>query len=143
MSTPITATDDILLKKLRSLQLCRDCLEQIAAYAMNYNVDINYEGGVRPTHSSKPVRDPEPQPELAEDDSGELTEEEEQKICDRIAGSRHMAKGEKKKIDLGKMKALWEANQKGKADWPITKIAEELGCSDSNVHYYLKKMGLK
>ena len=45
MSTPITTTDDILFEKLRSLQLCRDCLEQIAAYTMNYNVDINSEGG--------------------------------------------------------------------------------------------------
>lgn len=97
-------------------------------------------GGVQATHDTEPVQDQQPEP--AADDGSELTEEEEQKICDRIAGTQHRAKSEKKKIDLGKMKALWEANKRG-ADWPITKIAEELGCSDSNIHYYLKKMGLK
>ena len=52
MSTPITTTDDILFEKLRSLQLCRDCLEQIAAYTMNYNVDINSEGGGYSPHTA-------------------------------------------------------------------------------------------
>ena len=84
------------------------------------------------------------QPEPAGNDAadGELTETEEQAICDRIAGNRPRANGEKKKIDLGKLKALWEANRRG-ADWPIVKIADELGCSDATVHYYLKKMKLK
>ena len=52
MSTPITTTDDILFEKLSSLQLCRDCLEQIAAYTMNYNVDINSEGGGYAPHTA-------------------------------------------------------------------------------------------
>lgn len=103
-------------------------------------------GGVPATHSAGPAQDPQPEPveelqpaaEPAPDDS-ELTEEEEQAICDRIAGH---AKNEKRKIDIGKLKALWEANQRG-ADWPITKIADELGCSDATVHYHLKKMRLK
>lgn len=45
MSNPLITGDDILVDKIRSLQLCRDCVEQVAAYLMNYNVDINSEGG--------------------------------------------------------------------------------------------------
>ena len=45
MSNPLLTGDDILVDKIRSMQLCRDCVEQVAAYLMNYNVDINSEGG--------------------------------------------------------------------------------------------------
>ena len=133
---------DELAEKVYGIHLCRTCVEQIATVILGRN----FEGGVPATHSAGPAQDPQPEPaeepqpaaEPAPDDS-ELTEEEEQAICDRIAGH---AKNEKRKIDLGKLKALWEANQRG-ADWPITKIADELGCSDATVHYHLKKMRLK
>lgn len=48
MSNPLPTGDDILLDKIRSMQLCRDCVEQIAANLMNYNVDIKNEGGYSP-----------------------------------------------------------------------------------------------
>lgn len=133
------AINDELSIKLYSMQFCRDCFEKIAAYAINGEIK-NSKGGVRPTHDARSVRDQQPEP--AADNKDELTESEEQEICDRISRTRHLAKGERMKIDLGKMKALWEANKRG-ADWPITKIADELGCTDSTVHYHLKKMGLK
>lgn len=140
---------DELAEKVYGIHLCRTCVEQIATVIL----DRNFEGGVPATYSVGPAQEPDPQPEPAEKlrtepaaeqvdadpDDSELTEEEEQKICDRIAGA---AKNEKRKIDLGKLKTLWEANQRG-ADWPITKIADELGCSGATVHYHLKKMRLK
>lgn len=121
------AVRDELSITLYGKHFCRDCFEKIAAYAIQ---------GERKDISTKKEK---VQPQPADD---EMTESEEQEICERIAGSRHMAKGERTKIDLGKLKALWEANERG-ADWTITKIADELGCTDSAVHYHLKKMGLK
>lgn len=38
-------SEDLLPEMMEGSQFCRDCIEQICAYAMNYNVDINYEGG--------------------------------------------------------------------------------------------------
>lgn len=43
----------------------------------------------------------------------------------------------KKKIDTGKLQALYEAG------WPVPKIADELGCSDKAVYYHLNKLDVK
>ena len=43
-----------------------------------------------------------------------------------------------KKIDDGKLKALYTANP----PWPITKIADEMGISPQTVYNHLEKMGL-
>ena len=43
----------------------------------------------------------------------------------------------KRKIDTGKLQALYEAG------WPVPKIADELGCSDKAVYYHLNKLDVK
>lgn len=43
----------------------------------------------------------------------------------------------KAKIDDGTIKALYEGG------WPLTKIAEDIGCSTQTVNNHLKAMGLK
>ncbi len=43
----------------------------------------------------------------------------------------------KKKIDTGKLQALYEAG------WSVPKIADELGCSDNAVYYHLNKLDVK
>ncbi len=43
----------------------------------------------------------------------------------------------KAKIDDGTIKALYEGG------WPLTKIAEDIGCSTQTVTNHLKAMGLK
>ena len=43
----------------------------------------------------------------------------------------------KGKIDDGTIKALYEGG------WPLTKIAEDIGCSTQTVNNHLKAMGLK
>lgn len=43
----------------------------------------------------------------------------------------------KAKIDDGTIKALYEGG------WPLTKIAEDIGCSTQTVNNHLKSMGLK
>ena len=47
------------------------------------------------------------------------------------------ASATKKKIDAGKLKALYEAG------WSVPKIADELGCSDKAVYYHLNKLDVK
>ena len=43
----------------------------------------------------------------------------------------------KAKIDDGTIKALYDGG------WPLTKIAEDIGCSTQTVNNHLKAMGLK
>ena len=51
-------------------------------------------------------------------------------------GYSHTGKA-KAKIDDGTIKALYEGG------WPLTKIAEDIGCSTQTVNNHLKAMGLK
>ena len=44
-------------------------------------------------------------------------------------------------IDYGKIRALHEAHIRGKADWPIDKIALEIGCTEDIVVKALREMG--
>ena len=41
-------SEDLLPETMAGSHFCRDCIEQICAYAMNYNVDINSDGGGTP-----------------------------------------------------------------------------------------------
>ena len=134
------ALDDDWANEVRKMDLCYECLTD----TLREDTSVNFEGGVPATHSSEPAQEPDPQPEPAAEtaeaapDDSELTEEEEQAICDRIAGT---ARG-KKQIDLGKLQALWEANRRG-GHWTIKEIADDLKCSEATVYYHLKKMGLR
>lgn len=48
-----TVTEDILPAKVYSMHLCHDCVEQIAAYAMKYNVPE-----LKPIDTEKPKKAP-------------------------------------------------------------------------------------
>ena len=87
-------------------------------------------GGVPATHSTEPVQEPEPQPEPADDDSGELTKEEEQEICDRIAGKPPK---KPKRVDEDAVMRMRAEKRSPKA------ISEELGCGLSTVYNILKR----
>ena len=102
--------------------------------------------GVPATHDAEPVQEAEQRPEpaevLAPDDESELTEAEEQEICDRIAGkpARQATNiREKYKNDIdGPIRAFWTANPPRSVAW----IADEIGVSGETVRNRLKKMGL-
>lgn len=63
----------------------------------------------------------------------ELTDEEEEEICDRIENTPKKS-GRYPQLDVGKIKALYNAG------WKATEIAAEMKCAESAVYRHLKNM---
>ena len=122
------ALDDDWANEIRKMDLCYECLTD--ALRGENDTPEKIEGGVQTTHSGEPVQEPEPQPEPADDDSGELTEEEEQAICDRIAGK---SPKKSKKVDEDLVMRMRAEKRSAKA------ISEELGCHISTVYNILRR----